>query len=118
MNRRARLRFGALIIFALTSLSAGGPAHSGSTATRCEAQACIHVHCNSTGDRCYRYEDTDADRRCVHCGKDDDHLAAGPDHGRLVCDSDGDRCYRSASSHWNYREYYRRQGYHWDDEGR
>jgi hypothetical protein len=33
----------------------------------------------------------------------------------LVCDSDGDRCYRTHDRWWNYREYYRRHGYHWDD---
>lgn len=32
-----------------------------------------------------------------------------------VCDSDGDRCYRSSGSYWNYREYYRRHGYRWND---
>jgi hypothetical protein len=33
----------------------------------------------------------------------------------LVCDPDGDRCYRSRSYYWDYREYYRRHGYRWDD---
>ncbi|MDR3526431.1 MAG: hypothetical protein P4L57_04060 [Rhizomicrobium sp.] len=32
---------------------------------------------------------------------------------RYVCDSDGDRCYASESRYWDYREYYRRHGYHW-----
>jgi hypothetical protein len=33
----------------------------------------------------------------------------------VVCDSDGDRCYSSLEPYWNYREYYRRHGYHWLD---
>lgn len=36
--------------------------------------------------------------------------------GYKVCDSDGDRCYGSSEPRWDYREYYRRQGYRWQDE--
>jgi hypothetical protein len=36
-------------------------------------------------------------------------------HRHYVCDPDGDRCYRSRSYYWNYREYYRRHGYRWED---
>jgi hypothetical protein len=36
------------------------------------------------------------------------------DRGQLVCDSSGDRCYSGASPYWDYREYYRLHGYHWD----
>ena len=41
----------------------------------------------------------------------------GYDGWHLVCDSDGDRCYRSLSPFWNFREYYRIHGYHWNDWG-
>ncbi|HEY6578724.1 MAG TPA: hypothetical protein VIY09_05340 [Rhizomicrobium sp.] len=123
MNRHARLRVGAAASLVLSLLSAGRPAHAGSTATRCDAQGCIHIHCNSTGDRCYRYEDPrpapDAERGCADCSADEGRLAAAvPGHGRSLCDSNGDRCYYSASARWDYREYYRRQGYHWDTQGR
>jgi len=37
--------------------------------------------------------------------------ANGP---RLVCDSDGTRCYQSDRPYWDYHEYYRVHGYHWD----
>lgn len=62
----------------------------------------------------------------------DDHYAGRHDDGRsddgryrdrdgyygrtrYVCDPDGDRCYSSTSRTWNYREYYRRHGYRWND---
>jgi len=32
----------------------------------------------------------------------------------FVCDRDGDRCYSSYAPFWDYREYYRRHGYHWN----
>ncbi|HUO93759.1 MAG TPA: hypothetical protein VMU22_12595 [Rhizomicrobium sp.] len=32
----------------------------------------------------------------------------------FVCDPDGDRCYSTTAPFWDYREYYRRHGYHWD----
>lgn len=39
------------------------------------------------------------------------------EHGRYrVCDPDGDRCYRSSEPTWDYHEYYRRQGYHWEND--
>jgi hypothetical protein len=39
----------------------------------------------------------------------------GYGHSGYACDPDGDRCYRSLSPYWDYREYYRRHGYHWID---
>jgi len=36
--------------------------------------------------------------------------------GYQVCDSDGDRCYGSSEPYWNYREYYRRHGYRWQND--
>lgn len=47
-----------------------------------------------------------------HDGDRDDYR---PVYRHYVCDSDGDRCYRSARGYWDYREYYRRLGYHWDN---
>jgi hypothetical protein len=32
-----------------------------------------------------------------------------------VCDTYGDRCYSSYAPYWDYREYYRRHGYRWND---
>ncbi|MBV8978244.1 MAG: hypothetical protein JO261_08090 [Alphaproteobacteria bacterium] len=43
----------------------------------------------------------------------DGHYGYGYRH--VVCDSDGDRCYRTYRDCWDYREYYRRHGYHWED---
>jgi hypothetical protein len=34
----------------------------------------------------------------------------------MICDSDGDRCYPSHRTRWNFRDYYRRLGYRWNDE--
>jgi hypothetical protein len=34
----------------------------------------------------------------------------------LVCDGDGDRCYPSNTRRWDFRAYYRRLGYRWNDE--
>lgn len=33
----------------------------------------------------------------------------------MVCDSDGTRCYQTTTPYWNYRDYYRVHGYHWND---
>jgi len=45
----------------------------------------------------------------------DGYYGDGDGYRHLVCDSDGDRCYRSYRDCWDYREYYRRHGYHWED---
>jgi hypothetical protein len=42
---------------ALVGLSAAASAHE--VATRCTADGCSHIVCNSTGDRCHRYFDGD-----------------------------------------------------------
>jgi hypothetical protein len=106
----------------LAATTAGGPARAGSTATRCDETGCVHIHCNSTGDRCYRYEGGygthRATARCYDCESDEYHAAGGDDrYPNLLCDADGDRCYPSRHRHWDYREDYRRLGFHWDDEG-
>jgi hypothetical protein len=107
-------------MLALAALITGGPARAGTTATRCNADGCAYLHCNSTGDRCYRFEDEyhapwSAAGRSRSYGP-----AGGPERGsgRLVCDPDGDRCFRSPDSRWDFREYYRRLGYRWNDEDR
>jgi hypothetical protein len=39
----------------------------------------------------------------------------GSDRGaHFVCDSAGSRCYSSYEPYWNYREYYRVNGYRWN----
>ncbi|MDE2181452.1 MAG: hypothetical protein KGJ78_00370 [Alphaproteobacteria bacterium] len=78
------------------------------------------LYCDNDGDHCYRverydrggYYDSDySDRNHYRFYQDFDN-----DRGTYrVCDSDGDRCYLSREPYWNYREYYRRHGYHWDD---
>lgn len=107
-----------LAALALAALMLPGAASAGSTATRCDARGCMHIHCNSTGDRCYRYGDDDARRTCAGCadvGHAGKNAVGTGDEARRVCDSDGDRCYTSRAGHWNYREYYRRHGYRWDN---
>src|SRR2546423_1824087 len=37
-------------------LCSGTPAAAGNTATRCGAYGCTAIHCNYTGDRCYRID--------------------------------------------------------------
>jgi hypothetical protein len=83
------------------------------------------VYCDDSGYHCYRvqrnYEDDHYRNRDYrgdapyydNSGYDDDYYG---DRGwHYVCDSDGDRCYSSTGPYWNFREYYRRHGYHWDD---
>jgi hypothetical protein len=47
--------------------------------------------------------------------RDEDQDDYRPAYRHYVCDSDGDRCYRTNRDYWDYREYYRRLGYHWDN---
>jgi hypothetical protein len=54
----------------------------------------------------------DADRYDPH-RRDGEVFGHG---GYIVCDSDGDRCYHASEPFWNYREYYRRHGYHWQSD--
>lgn len=95
-----------------------------------------HAYCDEAGYNCYQvrpgdrdYRDERDERRDSYRDRDeyrdgyrdrdddrDDYHREGYDSGwRTVCDPDGDRCYRSASDYWNYREYYRRLGYRWND---
>jgi hypothetical protein len=97
------------IVASFTTFASIVPAEAGNVATRCGYDGCEAIHCNYTGDRCH-HVDGDYDR----VGYRDDY---GYGYGRLVCDSDGDRCYRSSEPYWNYREYYRRHGYHWNGHG-
>lgn len=119
MIPHARSGLSACALIAL--MLAGRSAFAGSTATRCEARGCVHIHCNSTGDRCYRYEGY-ADRAghsdCKACrdeGPDGGYRVRAEPGAHLLCDSDGDRCYTSYARRWNYRDYYRHRGYRWDD---
>ncbi|MGH6887609.1 MAG: hypothetical protein ACREHF_00150 [Rhizomicrobium sp.] len=105
---------------ALLALMVPGGASAGSTATRCDAHGCAHIHCNSTGDRCYRYDEysaRDGHRDCAGCedGHEHGYSGRGGSAAHRLCDSDGDRCYSSDERHWSYREYYRRRGYRWDN---
>jgi len=104
------------------SLMSATPA-AADVAVRCGAYGCDEIHCNYTGDRCYRLGNSTGyayrarysygDGRYYRSGYRDYDRADYDDYGHYVCDSDGDRCYRSPSPYWNYREYYRRHGYHW-----
>lgn len=75
------------------------------------------VRCDRDGDRCYRVQRDDDDYRSTRWRREryDDGYSYSYSDYHTVCDSDGDRCYRSRGSYWNYREYYRRHGYHWED---
>ena len=129
MNMIAKTGSGGAIAAILISWAAafGVTPAAADVATRCGAYGCEAIRCNGTGDRCYHVDGTtssyDYDRyvrdggyyRSGYRGYDDDRGTYG---GHLVCDSDGDRCYRSHEPYWNYREYYRRNGYRWHHEAR
>jgi hypothetical protein len=122
MTRLSGFRPATLLLAGFAVFAAGGTAQAGSTATRCDDKGCVHIHCNSTGDRCYRYvgdyESRHSADRCYDCENDESYSPRDEDAPpNLLCDSDGDRCYPSWRRRWNYREYYRRLGYHWGDEG-
>ncbi len=105
----------AAAFFGCASLLTTMPASAGDIATRCGAYGCEAIHCNDTGDRCYRVSGYGGygEGRYYRSG----YRAYGGDGDyeglHTVCDSDGDRCYRSDEPYWNYREYYRRHGYRW-----
>ena len=133
---RALVRFSGLVFGAslLAGLAGATPAEAGNIATRCTSYGCEQIHCNDTGDRCYHvggYYRSGYYRSAYYStgdrygnryrqigyryGDDGDYGYDRGYGGHLICDSDGDRCYRSDERHWNYREYYRRHGYHWAD---
>jgi hypothetical protein len=111
MLRSGATRSFSFLVVGFAAVVATGSANAGSTATRCDARGCVHVHCNATGDRCYRYSDAGGAWPESRYST----LVARP-HSRAVCDPDGDRCYPSQGHRWNFREYYRRLGYRWSDE--
>lgn len=124
----------AIAAFALDTAPAAA-----SIASRCDGYGCARIHCNATGDRCFFIGDDDWRYACNgDCGEDDSYRdgdrrdgyrgdgdCCGDDRGYYnccgddgwVCDPDGDRCYESDGPWWHYREYYRRHGYRWEDEG-
>ena len=78
------------------------------------------IYCDDSGYRCYRARRDDDDsywnRDDWRGDRDGDYRDRDWDWGRHeVCDSDGDRCYSTSGRYWNYREYYRRHGYRWND---
>ncbi len=89
------------------------------------------AYCDEDGYNCYQVRpgdrygpeyrpDSRYDREDYRDGDRDDYrdgyYREGYDRDwHTVCDPDGDRCYRSSSGYWNYREYYRRLGYRWQD---
>jgi len=115
--------FSVLLIGAM-SIVEPAPAAADNVATRCSSYGCEAIRCNYTGDRCYRidgfrrdaYESSWYGEDYGRSYYDEPYYERIGYGGRLVCDSDGDRCYRSDSPFWNYREYYRRHGYHWTNE--
>ncbi|HEX4158862.1 MAG TPA: hypothetical protein VHY79_10330 [Rhizomicrobium sp.] len=112
MARSGALHVGLFLLTGLAALGTARSAVAGSTAMRCNAHGCVHIHCNSTGDRCYRYSDGYGAPPIL-----DRYSGRGPaGYLHLVCDSDGDRCYPSGRRHWDFRDYYRRLGYRWNDE--
>lgn len=74
-------------------------------------------YCDESGYRCIRVQNSDAWRRDDHWWSryDRDERRDYDRDRHVVCDPDGDRCYESRGWSWNYREYYRRHGYHWND---
>lgn len=97
-------------------VSAAAPAQA-DVARRCGPDGCAYIHCNRTGDRCFRTLDIyGAYDGC--CEPNTGYYAGDPYYGRfLVCDSGGDRCYGSERPWWNFREYYGRLGYVWFGDG-
>jgi len=130
----------AALVAAITAFALDATPAAASIASRCDGYGCARIHCNDTGDRCFFIEADDYDWRDAcngDCDEDDsdrdgyrrdgyrgDNDCCGEDRGYYnccsdgwVCDPDGDRCYESDSPWWHYREYYRRHGYRWEDEG-
>ncbi|HEY3777587.1 MAG TPA: hypothetical protein VGL35_05975 [Rhizomicrobium sp.] len=114
-------RSGLAVLACLALIVPTGSASAGSTATRCDAHGCVHIHCNPSGDRCYRYGDEQFRHvrgACGDCGLGPGERVHGLNMetgGHLVCDPAGDRCYSSDAPHWDYREYYRRHGFRWEN---
>jgi hypothetical protein len=101
-----------ILLIGVAGIGMAVPACAGLTATRCDTHGCVHIHCNITGDRCYRY----ADGGSVSRFKDHFFWRSGASgHLRRLCDSDGDRCYPSDGPRWSFRDYYRLLGYRWGD---
>jgi hypothetical protein len=86
------------------------PAAAGNLRLACD---CDRGYYGSDYD--YRYPAYDYDRTYGDYGYYPSRYADYDRYRHYVCDPDGDRCYRSGSYYWNYREYYRRHGYHWND---
>lgn len=129
-----RLALAALLALGASALGAGTAAAA--TAVRCGPHDCDYIHCDESGNRCYRVDRPHylGERgRYDHAGyyggdyrrdydrnyRRDDRRRDGDDYARArwlhtVCDSGGDRCYRTHARWWNYREYYRRHGYRWE----
>ena len=121
---KSTLVLGALALVAVLwvrSASAGGGDD------RCYSRYCASVYCDHDDDRCYRPESRDYDRRDYdrdegryevrrdRDGYRDSNWRGDYRRMHYACDSDGDRCYPSTSRYWDYREYYRRHGYHWQN---
>ena len=117
----------ALLLLPIAALAAGaaGPAHAGDYGYGYSDRA--YGDCSDDWRYCDRYLRDDAPYvyRSGYYGRRDfghgyryRHSHYGRRYGYadgIVCDSDGDRCYGSSAPYWNYREYYRRHGYHWLD---
>ena len=99
-----------LLLFALILcllLGAGTLPVRADTALRCDAWDCAYIHCNWTGDRCFRVNTPPC---CVNGPSFGAYIGVG--YGPyLACDPWGDRCYRGFRPFWDYHEYYRHHGY-------
>ena len=127
MNTIAKTESGGAITAILVSCAAilGATPAAADMATRCAAYGCEAIRCNDTGDHCYRIDGYTSSYDHDRFSRDGGYYRSGyrdSDDGRgyyaghLVCDRDGDRCYRTHEPYWNYREYYRRNGYRWHHE--
>jgi hypothetical protein len=110
MVRSGAVHFSMLLLIFFAAPETSIPARAGSTAMRCDADGCAFIHCNATGDRCYHY----GVGHGLPPGQGIRPLQTGRGgQWHRICDSDGDRCYFAHGRSWDFREYYRRLGYHW-----
>ena len=95
VRRSGALYLAVFVLTLIAGVETAGPARAGSTATRCDVHGCAHIHCSSTGDRCYRYADGPLVGRDHYLPQ---NTGSGSSH--RVCDTDRDRCYLSPGQVW------------------
>lgn len=105
-SRSAKLLSAALILSTAAILATPSSAGATNVAERCDWRGCAYIHCNYTGDRCYRVD------RYRH-GYGYRHRHRHGHHRYGDHHYDGDDCDRGHSGYWRERAY-RRYGDRYD----